>query len=115
MQKNYNIVLKKEFQSQNNMKEIVINSTPLQYKTVYDTSEHGETARTEFFSGITTVTKKKWIFYGPTYEETVPKKIFTIWADTQDPSLSKDWWRSEILKQLAKFERIKELEKGELI
>lgn len=97
------------------MKELIINSTCLQYQTFYDASEYGESARTEFYLGTATVTKKKWVFYGPTYEEVVPKKIFTIWADTQDAKLSKEWWRSQIEKNLALLNRAEELAKGELI
>lgn len=98
------------------MKELIYNSAiTLQYETEYDYHEMGEEARTNFYMGTTTVTKRKWGFYGPTYEEVVPKKVFTIYADSKNVNLSKDWWRARIAEKLAAINRAVELEKGELI
>lgn len=97
------------------MKEITLLGVTLQYETTYDSHELGEEARTDFYMGTTTLTKKKWVFYGPEYKETVPKKVFTIYADSQNVNLSKSWWREKITEKLEVMNRALELEKGELI
>jgi hypothetical protein len=97
------------------MKEININGINLKYQTFYDACEYGESTRTEFYLGTVVIIKKKWVFYGPTYEEVIPKKIFTIFADTQNANLSRDWWRAQIEKHLTILNRAEEIAKGEII
>lgn len=96
------------------MKEITIKGVTLHYETTYGYHE-GESVHTNFYIGTTLITKKKWVFCGPTYEEVVLKKVFTIYADTMNVRLSKSWWNSKISEQLDLINRAMELERGELI
>lgn len=97
------------------MKSITINNRTLQYKTFHCNSEYGDSTYTRFYEGTTIKTRKKYFFFGPKVTEIVPKHVFTIYEDVNNERLTKDWWKTRILRELELLNRSKELEKGELI
>ena len=58
---------------------------------------------------------KKFIFFGKKIEKTRPKKVFEIYANANNPSISKEWWYKAISDEVAKLERKEEIDKGFLI
>ena len=69
---------------------------------------------TFFYEGTETITKRKWILFGPTIEVTQPKLVFKIYADSNNTRLSKEWWREKILNEISLLERSEEIDRGEL-
>lgn len=103
------------------MKEITINNIVLQYKTTsYCTTDidgiiTGCYAYTEFYNGIEEYFVRKHWYSRQKIKNTRPKLVFTIHANSEDPALSKEWWRREIREKLALLNRKQEIERGELI
>lgn len=97
------------------MKEITIQGRTLQYQTLWDCSEYGEWCWTEFYEGTVIVKKRKRWWSKKTIEKIIPKKLFSIPADTKDERLSKHSWRVRILHELDLLNRLEQLKNGELI
>lgn len=98
------------------MKSVVFNGKRYFYK-VYETlnilgySEY----ETVFFREEEIIRKRKWWIFGEWYEKKVPKVIFSIPANAEDPLLSKSFWMAAIDSQISLLERKKELKEGKLI
>ena len=90
------------------MKEVTVKGITLQYDLRY--SYYDE--YTEFYYGIETVRRKKFYLFGPVIEYTKPKYVFTIYASTEDPSLSKEWWYNKISKKIDLMNRKEEIAQG---
>jgi len=88
------------------LKTITINGRTFQYKK----KQFGENVWTNFYEG----TELKFRLFKFKKVE-VPKVAFTIYHDFNNPSLTKEWWRSEIEKQLILLNREEQIERGELI
>lgn len=102
------------------MKEICLDGRNLQYKAIHEYSpgEHGYSFDyTEFFEGYDVRTRRTGFLglFGKKESYKVPKKVFVIYKNADDPNLPKEFWKKEIRKQLKKLDRKKQLEKGELI
>lgn len=97
------------------MKEITINGKTLQYQTFWDGNEAGEWCWTEFYDGFKTVEKRKrwWSKEKVTLE--ILNEVFTINEDSQNPRITKDWWKKQIEKELELLNRSEQLKNGELI
>ncbi len=96
------------------MKNLKINGIDLQYKTFVEVTEYGDTYWTEFYRGTVMSSRKKYILFGPVIIEEIPKRVFTIWEDSNNENLTKDWWKTQILQKLELLSRKEELERGEL-
>ncbi len=103
------------------MKEITINNKTYSYETfdyysgVYYDSSYKVT---NFYDGVKTVYKnrwswKKWRF--EKYEKIIPNLVFSIDKDSDDPLLSKEFWRDIISEKIKLLDRKKELIEGKLI
>jgi len=58
------------------MKTININDIELQYEVIHESSEYGDSFRTDFYKGTETVTRKKWILFDESIQTERPKKSF---------------------------------------
>lgn len=96
------------------MKTIKVNDIELQYEVKVDVSEWGINTWTEFYLGTETVTKRKYWLFGPLITKEFPKLAFEIYEDANDPSLSKQFWKTSIQRKLELLNRREELERGEL-
>ena len=96
------------------MREIEINGRTFQYETFSSESEWGSSEWTEFYEGTEIVKRKKWGLFGPTIIKTVPKHVFTIYEDANNPKLTKKWWWKRITKEIELLDRAKEVEDGHL-
>lgn len=97
------------------MKQLIINGTTWFYKTICDVGEYGDTYETNFWKEEKDVTFRKYWLWGPWITKKKPVILFTIYADSNDPSLTKAWWRREIEREVELLGRKAELNKGELI
>jgi hypothetical protein len=99
------------------MKTIEVQGRTLQYETLWVRygEDYGSDPVTVFYEGTQTVSRKRWLLFGPTIESQQPKEVFRIYADTENLDLSKSWWRKQITLKLELLNRKEEIEKGELI
>lgn len=97
------------------MKEITIENHTFQYETLWSSSEYGDYPITYFYSGTIEKTYRKYLFFGKKMTKSVPKEVFRINADSEDTSLSKEWWRAKILNEISLLSREEEIKRGELI
>lgn len=99
------------------MKTIVINDRTLRFERVYNGSEWGPTYCTYFYEGFTYETIRSGFLglFGPKIIKEIPKKIFVIYQDCDDVVLTKDWWKTHIVRQLELLDRKSQLKRGELI
>lgn len=104
-----------EKEQQNSMKEINYRGRLLQYEGFTDCHEFGDISYTEFYDGMETFTRKKYYFFGKEITYTRPRLLFTIFADADDPQISKEQWRKWISEEIALLSRKDELKRGELI
>lgn len=103
------------------MKKITFENKTYLYKTInyYITPFDPYSYKvTYFYDGVETVYKnrwswKKWQF--EKYEKIVPKFVFSIDADSEDPLLSKEFWRHCISEKIKTLNRKNELIEGKLI
>lgn len=96
------------------MKEVTVDGHNFQYETFIEHSEWGIHAETVFYQGVETTRRRKWLIFGPEVAEEKPKAVFSIYADTEDPTISKRWWSEEIRKKIELLDRKSEIERGEL-
>lgn len=97
------------------MKKITIKGREFEYKTFYDCSEHGDYEWTEFYDGLEEIVKKKYIFFGEKKTYFIPKLMFKVYKNIEDPSYTKSDIKKIIEKQVELLERSKEIERGEII
>lgn len=97
------------------MKQIIINDRILHYETIKPAYDGFSSTYTKFYEGFSTYNKRKYWFFGPKIKVTVPKHIFTIYDDSENPRLSKEWWNMRINDALKIADRKEELNKGQLI
>lgn len=96
------------------MKTIKVNDIELQYQVFEEVTEWGTNIWTEFYLGTETITKRKYWLFGPLITKEVPKLAFKIYADANDISLPKHFWKTSIQRKLELLNRREELERGEL-
>lgn len=98
------------------MRKIIINDREFEYETCWISygEDIGSDPFTYFYEGTETITKRKWILFGPKIEITQPKHMFTICGDSNDPLLTKDWWRRRIENKIELLNRADEIKRGEL-
>ena len=104
------------------MKEVKFENRTFQYKVETHETENYESEMsggmrdiTIFYEGTETFFQKKFIFFGKKIEKTRPKKVFEIYANANNPSISKEWGYKAISDEVAKLERKEEIDKGFLI
>lgn len=97
------------------MKKLKINGRELQYQVILHETSLMSWRTTEFYEGIETISRKKYLFFGKTIIEVKPKKIFEIEFNIENPKWSKDDIKKSIDKELAILEREAEIERGEII
>ena len=98
-----------------NMKEIFINGRQFQYEVVAYTGEFGYYHETEFYEGVETITRRKFLLFGNKITITKPKWVFTIHCDIESEYYTKSEIRDKIEKQVELLERKKQIERGEII
>ena len=96
-------------------KQISINGLELFYITYYDCSEYGESYETIFYEKMKTVTYKKYWLFGPVMTKEEPDVLFSIYEDSNNKRINKDWWRNRILHEISLLNRKEEIEAGKLI
>ena len=94
------------------MKELIIDDFVLHYKV---DNLPGYYTETKFYLGITVITKKKYLFFGPTVTITEPEFVFGVPYDIEDPELTKDDVRNIIEKKITVLKRKAEIDRGEII
>lgn len=87
-----------------------IDGRTLYFNVKYDCSEYGEYWETEFFEEYEPRSRKQWIFFGPTITWQEPKVMFSVHHNINNPKLTKEYWRREIRKKLAKYDSLKNRE-----
>lgn len=97
------------------MKEITINGRTFQYKTIWTGGEYGKSPETIFYDGTESYVYRKYILFGKKIIGIKPREVFRIYDDSNSKRLTKDWWRTQIEKEIELLDRASELEKGELI
>ena len=100
------------------MKKITISGITLGYETFWDLDPFNqEYAWTEFYLGTEEKKIRKGFLgiFGPVEFVNIPKLVFSIDADTENPRLSKKWWRERIELEMELLNRRKEIEEGQLI
>ena len=97
------------------MKKLLFNGIELDLKICSYVSEAGDSNWVEFYYGTEIIRKKKYILFGDVIETENPKLLFTIYANYNDLTLSKRWWREKISEKFEVINRKEELLKGELI
>ena len=98
------------------LKPITINNRTLLYKVWGDADEfNGVYYWTSFYEGTITKRYKKYIFFGKTITETVPKRVFDININIEDPIYTKSDIRTRIERKLELLNRQYEISNGEII
>lgn len=97
------------------MKQIIINGETWYYQTILHSSEWGDSYSTRFWKETKPVSFRKYLFFGPWITKEKPVVLFTIWANSDDPMYTKDWWKKKIDHEIELLGRQAELDKGELI
>lgn len=90
-------------------KPITIDGQEWEYENYW--SRHYRVWLTDFYQG--TETRKKFYFFGK--EISVPRLIFRLHFNIENPNYSKDYIKKKIDEQLKFINRKKEIEKGEII
>lgn len=94
------------------MKEIQVEGRTLKYDVLTDECG-GETSI--FYEGLESYTVRKYLLFGKKITKTRPKEIFRIYANPENPYLTKEWWQKSIRIKLNILNRQQEIEKGILI
>lgn len=97
------------------MKKITIKGREFEYETFFDCSEYGDYEWTEFYDGLEEITKKKYIFFGEKKTFFIPKFIFKVYMNIEDPSYTKTDIRKVLEKRVELLERSEEIKRGEII
>lgn len=71
--------------------------------------------KTVFYEGETIEVRKKYVFFGPKIQVKIPKKIFLIPWDCDDPTLTAEFWQEKIIEKLKIYERELHLKEGNAI
>jgi hypothetical protein len=93
------------------MRSININDRTIYFIVKHHCSEWCDYFETHFFEEYETLSKKKWVLFGPTVTYQQPNIMFSIRRSIDDPKLTKEYWRREISKKLAKYDSLKTREK----
>lgn len=97
------------------MKKIVINGQEFEYKVFLDCSEYGEYEWTEFYQGEEIETYKRFVFFGKTITEVVPKLMFKLHINIEDSCYTKEDIREKLSRQVELLNRKEEIKRGEII
>ena len=87
----------------------------LKFQVWEEINDNCSFCHTKFFLGEKSIFRKKYYLFGKVVEEKVPEYEFTISGDIKSPEYEKHYWRDEIEKELKKFRRLKQIERGEYI
>jgi hypothetical protein len=87
----------------------------LLYEVCYHVSEYGESHWTVFYEGETTKTYRKYWLFGEKITEIVPKEVFTIWFNIEEPTRTKRELSERLHRELEILGRADEIAKGELV
>lgn len=93
------------------MKQIKISEKEFEYAIV----DWDENLMTEFYQGTEIKSYKRFIFFGKTITEIVPKFLFSVWFNIEDPSYTKLEIREILEKKVALLYRKEEISRGEII
>ena len=85
------------------------NVRKLKYEPITSSSDF---TRTQFYEGDTIKVHRKYIFFGPKIQTKEPKKIFEIAFDCDDPKLTAEFWKEQILSKLKIYDRECHLKSG---
>ena len=97
------------------MKKITIDGREFEYKVFRDCNEHGDWEWTEFYQGTEIRKYKRFIFFGKTIKEVVPKLIFEISINIEDSCYTKEDIRKKLSRQVELLNRAEEINRGEII
>lgn len=98
------------------MKNITIDGRTFQYKVVWNISEYGSAAETDFFEGVERVKVFQFCFWRPAKYKEIPKLVFTVFADIESAEYSKEHVRYMIQKKIDElYNRPQELLRGEIV
>lgn len=97
------------------MKSLSINENTFWYEIEVDSSEYGDYYTTNFYQGTETVKRKKYILFGAEIVKTVPKLVFSLYMNIEDPSYTKSDIRALISREIELMNRVEEIERGEII
>lgn len=97
------------------MKTLDVNGRVFEYKQYANFGECGTSNWTEFYDGTETKSKKKYLFFGPVITETIPKFVFRVPYDIEDPIHLKSAVRRTIEAYVELLGRQEEINKGEII
>jgi len=104
-----------ESQSLSKYNSIEIDGRRLYYKGFCEVSEVGTYYWTEFYETTEIIKYRKWFFFGPVLTKEVPKVLFTIFEDCNNPLRDREWWSEAIRKKLSIESRKIEIDSGKLI
>jgi hypothetical protein len=93
------------------MKTITYKGKEYQYAIVNDSSSFW----TQFYDGLTVIETKKYIFWGPKTKEQVPKHIFSLDFNIEDPSFTIDYVTKQVKKSFELLHRKEEIANGHII
>lgn len=96
------------------MKTIVFNNRTFSYIVLHVLSADSN-VETIFYEGEETYTEREYVFFGKKITKVRPKEVFKIYANANNPEISKEWWNKSIGAKVAISDRQEELNKGILI
>jgi len=97
------------------MKTLSINGNTFEYELEAHSGEFSDYYTTNFYQGTETITRKKFWLFGKKITKTIPKLVFTLNMDIEDPSYTKSEIRASIKRKIELMGRLAEIERGEII
>ena len=97
------------------MKTLDVNGRIFQYKRFCNIGEYGDSEWTEFYDGLEAKQKRKFIFFGEIITYTIPKFVFRVPYNIEDPNHLKSAVRKTIESYVELLGRQEEINKGEII
>lgn len=99
------------------MKKLVIQGQEFQYKveTDYGNYDGSEYYWTEFYQGTEVVTRRKYFLFGAIIEKAIPKSVFRLNFDIEDPIYTKEYVREKIEEKMKILSRKIEIENGQIV
>lgn len=103
-------------QNKTDMKPITIEGEKFEYERMCRSYNGKVYTWTSFYQGMEIKSHKKYWLFGRTIDENVPKLEFTLSGiDIEDSQYTKEQIKGKIMEALAKRNRRKEIEKGEIV
>lgn len=98
------------------MKKIIILEQEFEYKVYADVNEHdGIYCWTEFYQGLELKKHKKYFFFGEIITKTIPKEIFRVWYDIENPHITKVEIKNKLERCVILLSRHEEIKRGEIV